>query len=90
MVRAEVDREDVLTEACEVIQLSEVALQRAAGKAGFVERGHKPKHKGIQTGWPVITNTYVDTIRHAYCEDNWNKAVKSKALLPLYNAYYNK
>lgn len=31
VVRAKVDREDVVTEACDVIQLSEVALQRAAG-----------------------------------------------------------
>lgn len=50
MVRAEVDCEDVVTEACEVIQLSEVALQRAAGETGFVKWSYKTKHKGVQAG----------------------------------------
>jgi len=62
MIRTEVDCKNVVTEVCEVIQQSDVALQRAAGKAGFVKRGHKTKHKGIQTGWPTITNPNVNQI----------------------------
>lgn len=31
MVRAEIEREDVVAEACDVFQLSQVALQGAAG-----------------------------------------------------------
>lgn len=59
MVRAEVDCEDVVTEACKVIQLSEMALQRAAGKTGFMKGSQETKHKGIQTGWPKSTNTHM-------------------------------
>jgi len=54
-VRAEVDGEDVVTEAGEVPQLPEVALQRAAGQTGFVDRSHEAKHKGVQTGRPTNT-----------------------------------
>lgn len=53
MVRAEVHCKDVVTEAREVIQLSEVALQRTAGETGFVNWSQKTKHKGIQTGRQV-------------------------------------
>lgn len=56
MVRAEVNSEDVVAEACDVLELSEVTLQRAAGETGFVKRSHKSKHKGVQTGWPTDTN----------------------------------
>ncbi len=59
VVRAEVDCEDVVTEACEVIQLSEVALQRAAGETGFVKWCHKTKRKGVQTGRPTNINTCI-------------------------------
>lgn len=54
VVRTEVNCKDGVTEAHEVIQLSEVALQRAAGKTGFMERSHETKYKGIQTGWSSI------------------------------------
>lgn len=65
VVRAEVDCEDVVTEACEVIQLSEVALQRAAGETGFVKWSYKTKHKGVQAGWPTNTkHVYKNTFRH--------------------------
>lgn len=57
MVRAEIECEDVVTEACEVFQLSEVALQGAAGKTDFVKRSHKTKHKGIQAGRPTHATT---------------------------------
>lgn len=56
LIWAEVDGEDVVTKAREVFQLPEVALQRHAGKVCFVQRGHKTKHKGIQTGGPFIKN----------------------------------
>lgn len=56
MVRAEVDCEDVVTKACDIIQLSEVALQRAAGESSFVKWSHKTKHKGVQTCWPTNRN----------------------------------
>lgn len=56
VVRVEVDCEDVVTEACEVVQLSEVALQRAARETGFVKWSHKTKHKGVQTGRPTSAN----------------------------------
>lgn len=57
VVRAEVDCEDVVAEVRDVIQLSEVALQRAAGETGFVKWSHKTKHKGVQAGRPTNTNT---------------------------------
>lgn len=46
---------DVVTEASEVVQLSEVALQRAAGEVCFVKRCQKSKHKRIQAAWAVET-----------------------------------
>lgn len=44
---AEVNCEDVVAEACDVIQLCEVSLQGAAGQTGFVKWSHKAKHKGV-------------------------------------------
>lgn len=52
-VRAEVDCEDVVTEACEVTELPEVALQRATGETGFVNWSQITKHKGVQAGRPT-------------------------------------
>lgn len=53
MVGAEVERQDVVAEACDIFQLSEVALQGAAGQAGLVKRSHKAKHEGVQAGRPA-------------------------------------
>lgn len=58
-IRAEVNCEDVVAEACDVIQLGQVSLQRAAGQTGFVKRSHKAKHEGVQTGGP--TQIYANT-----------------------------
>lgn len=58
-IGAEVNCEDVVAEACDVVQLGQVSLQRAAGQTGFVERSHKAKHEGVQTGGP--TQTYANT-----------------------------
>lgn len=63
-VRAEVDGEDVVAEARDVIQLSEVALQGAAGETGFVQWSHKTKHKGVQAGRPTNTNVRTQTQSH--------------------------
>lgn len=66
VARAEIHSKDVVTEAREIIQLSEVTLQRTAGEAGFVERSHKTKHKGIQTGWPAVSHkktTFRNTLK---------------------------
>lgn len=79
LIRTEVDRQDVVTKACEVFQLSEVALQRAAGKVCFVERCHKTKHEGIQTGWPFVKNTHVrPKKRSETCKHKQIKAVTSR------------
>ena len=61
-VGVEVESEDVVTEACEVVQLLEVALQRAAGETRFVKWRQKAKHKGVQTGWPTNTNKTGDIL----------------------------
>lgn len=58
VVRAEVHFKDVVAEVREVLQLFEMALQMAAGKTRSVQRSNEAKHKGIQTGWPVIRNTH--------------------------------
>lgn len=55
-VRAEIDCKNVVAEACDVVQLSQVALQRAAGKTGFVKWSHKTINEGVQTGRPTDTN----------------------------------
>ena len=55
---AEVVDEDVVTEVGEVGQLSEMTLQWAAGKTGFVERSQEAKHKRVQTGGPGYTRTH--------------------------------
>lgn len=57
VVQAEVDCEDIVTEACDVLQLFEMALQTAPRKTGFLKRSNKTKDEGIQTSWPMITNT---------------------------------
>lgn len=66
---AEVNCKDVVTEACDVIQLLKVPLQGAAGQTGFVKRSHKAKHKGVQTGGPTQmhpnTSSPVNT-QHSY------------------------
>lgn len=56
---AEVNCQDVVAEARDVFQLSQVSLQRAAGQSRFVKRSHEAKHKGVQTGGP--TQTYANT-----------------------------
>lgn len=50
MVGAEIERQDVVAEARDIFQLSEVALQGAAGKTGLVKWSHKAKHEGVQAG----------------------------------------
>lgn len=52
-IRAEVEREDAVAEARDVLQLCQVSLQGAAGQSRFVERSHKAKHEGVQTGGPA-------------------------------------
>lgn len=68
MIWAEVNCEDVVAEACDVIQLCEVSLQRAAGQRGFVKWSHKAKHESVQTGGPaqMYTNTSSSVNTHLY------------------------
>lgn len=53
MLRAEIESEDVVAEARDVLQLFEVTLQSATGETDFVKWSHKTKHKGVQTGRPA-------------------------------------
>lgn len=57
MVGAEIERQDVVAEARDIFQLSEVALQGAAGKTGLVKWSHETKHEGIQAGRPAHEKT---------------------------------
>lgn len=56
MLRAEIESEDVIAEARDVLQLFEVTLQSTTGETGFVKWSHKTKHEGVQTGRPAHTH----------------------------------
>lgn len=68
MVGAEVERQDVVAEARDVLQLSEVALQGAAGQTGLVKRSHEAEDEGVQAGGPARQRTRLFKVDSSVCD----------------------